>query len=181
MAIKHYDQTTGALIITDQDNYDAHVGRMFYLERSLMLDTGQVYRTAIVTPSGTDIVVHVRWSIQSDAPCKSFIQEDCTCDYLSGDLRFPVNCNRSHPFSPKLTCYGNVPKPTEIGETIHTIRGGYSSKKLRGGLQFKSPYQVLLKQNSVYVWTAKSLAEDNYIYMNGFWTESPHIHKVHEH
>jgi hypothetical protein len=162
------DIATSTLQVIDFNKAAIHRGFSYHLAGyDLAVPADDTIEFVTTTPD-TDVRFHIWFSFASTQGCTLDIYEDCA-DLVGGTAFAGVNNDRNSANTSDLVI---VRDPTSITE------GAIIGQHLSGGTkvagQSEISYELVLKQNSIYLWRFTSLANGNDIYFVGSWNEYVH-------
>lgn len=164
------DAATHSLITIDYVHHETHGGSHYYIEGYVTLATDGVLRVKLVTPD-TAKWAHFDWAISSSGITTATLHEDASGGMAGGSSVTPINNNRNSTNTSGLVITSGVAVATVPGTLISNSKWGGSGFKVTIGGGTAREDEIILKQNTTYLRTFTSGADDNIIQFKASWYE----------
>jgi hypothetical protein len=168
------DSSTGALEVIDYSHHEIHGGSHYYIGGHTDLDNGSTIEWTVTTPDSTKWA-HMTFSISGSDVVTVDVYEN-TADIVGGTAVTPINNNRNSSKTSILTVKVN-PTSVTAGDLIDGFKfgssGGGNAASIGGGESREN--ELVLKQNTSYLWRVVSGADGNFISYHAGWYEHTSI------
>ena len=164
------DASTHSLQVIDYAHHEIHGGSHYYVQGFLQLDDEDTHYIKLVTPN-TAKWSHFIFNIQSTGICTSYLDEDATGGMTGGAGVTPINNNRNSAKTSGVTLTSGVTNATGYTTRLENDMWGAAGFKESIGGGSSREDELILKQNTVYLRTFISGADDNIIQFKASWYE----------
>ena len=156
-------------VIEARDSYANEIfrGYHFYIGSYAVLNSGGSVIFAVTTPN-TNEWVHMRFVVDATTTTKVEVYEDSSV--TGGTPQTPINSNRNSSKQASLSVVLN-PTVNSLGSLIDSNKFGSSSKPSVFGGDVAREDEIVLKQNTTYIYKFTSEADNNTISYRGYWYE----------
>lgn len=164
------DAITEALEVIDYEHHEIHSGSHYYICNFEVLDDAASIDLAITTPNTTKWT-HMTFDISGTSQTEFRIYETATV--TGGTAGTPLNNNRNSANISVVTVVKN-PTVTVLGNLIFAQSSGLAAatpnKAENSGVVSRNR-EIILKQNTTYIFRITSRQDDNIISYCGEWYE----------
>lgn len=168
------DSSTGAIPTIDFFHKKIHSGDHFFVCSAETLASGSSAVFGCVTPNSTRWS-HMMFECEGTTQTEMYIYEDST--FTGGSVATPLNNNRNSVKTATLSVYKN-PTVTNLGTQLFFQSKGLEaatpSKASNEGL-FSREKEIILKQNTKYIFKFISRGADNILSYCGEWYEHTNL------
>jgi len=164
------DDCTNALTTIDYAHHEIHEGSHYYIQGFLELADEAVFRVKLVTP---DVAkwAHFVFSISSTGICSTTFDEDASGGMANGAAVVPINNNRNSENTSGLVLTSGVTAASTYVKRLENDKWGAQGFKQNIGGGSGREDEFMLKQNTTYLRTFTSGADDNIIQFRASWYE----------
>ena len=163
------DKTTRALVAIDSATSKTHDGNRYYVSGYDTFDANEAIAFVTTTPD-TDTWIHMRFAIQATGATTLNVYKDASADN-DGTNILPTNFNANSSNTSVLVVSAD-PTITDDGTPVYSEAFGYTNtpaQRAPGILTSKA--ELVLKQDSKYIWYISSDSATNVISYLGYWSE----------
>lgn len=163
------DALSGAIVSVPFEHHELHDGSFFFLEGFATVGTA-ANNDFIVTTPNTTTWAHMRFALEATDQTEFYVYEGNILG-TGGTAVTPVNSNRNSSGTSVLTIKQNQVVGT-LGTKLASQSFGASSnpaKSIGGGLGRED--EIILKQNTNYLFRITSRADGNIVSYRGMWYE----------
>ena len=164
------DDATRSLTTIDYSHHEIHAGSHFYVQGFLELNDTDTFYVKIVTPD-TDRWSHFLYDIKTTGICTTYFDEDATGGMTGGSSVIPLNNNRNSSTASGMVFTSNVTIATSYTTRLESDMWGANGFKENIGGGSGRDDELMLKQNTTYLRTFLSGADDNIIQFKASWYE----------
>lgn len=164
------DSVTNALNIIDYSHHEIHSGSHFYLQGYIELNDTDTFYIKMVTPD-TGKWAHFLYDVRSTGICSTTLDEGASGGMTGGAAVTPINNNRNSSNTSGLTFTSGVTVATGYVLRIESDKWGAAGFKENIGDGGGRDDEIMLKQNTTYLRTFLSGADDNIIQFKASWYE----------
>ena len=168
------DEITGVLPIINSVHHKVHEGCHFSVSGFETLASNGSAVFGIVTPNSTKWL-HMLYDVEGTTQTEFYIYENPT--FTSGTVKTAMNSNRNSVKTASILIYYN-PTITALGDLIYSRSSGVAGatpSKATTESNFQREDELILKQNTKYVFKIISKANDNIISYHGKWYEHTNL------
>ena len=158
------DASTHALITTEYEHHEIHSGSHYFVAGFSTVSSGDSAYFSVTTPN-TNKWAHMVFDVSGSGILSTYVYEGSTV--TGGAAVVPWNNNRNSSNTSVLTLNGS-PSITSAGTCIDSSKVG-SGPKTGGSIQRNK--ELILKQNTTYLYIFISGAASNIVSYNGSWYE----------
>lgn len=164
------DTATSTLQTIDYAHHEAHAGSHYYVSGYSTLGSGGTISFSVTTPDTTKWA-HMLFNIAGSDVTTVTVYEGAT-GISGGTAIVPINNNRNSSNTSGLTVTVNptVTAGTVIIDSYLFGDTGGGNAASAGGIAFRGD-ELILKQNTAYLWRIVSGAADNRVSYRGHWYE----------
>lgn len=164
------DASTESIQTIDYEHHEIHSGSHYYIQGYLELDDTDTFYIKIVTPNTTKWA-HFVFDIKSTGICTTYLDEAATGGMTGGAAKTPINNNRNSANASAMVITGGVTTATSYTLRLEDDKWGANGfKETIGGGSGRSD-ELLLKQNTTYLRSFISGADNNIIQFKASWYE----------
>ncbi len=167
---KHLDSSTSVFETINYVHHEIHEGDHYYIEGHVTLANLGVLRVKLVTPN-TPKWIHLIWAISSSGILETTLEEGPTGGMAGGSAITPLNNNRNSSKTSGITVTSGVGAAGVAGTVISKAKWGSIGFKSQIGGGASRDDELILKQNTTYLRTFTSGADDNIIQFKASWYE----------
>jgi len=162
------DASTRAFTVIDYSHHEVHAGSHFiYLDAVTLNDTQtQVY---LITTPNTTKWAHMLFAMDGSAITQFDLYEGA--DRLGTTAQTAGNSNRNSSTVATTTIHKDVSGGTTDGTLISRYKGGSSTKQSIGSTGTRSEEEIILKQNTKYLFRITSGSDGNLCNVRFVWYE----------
>ena len=167
--IAEVDEFGKGLSILQTEHTHIHAGRHFFISGYDTKNTGETIIFVTTVPDSTKRI-HMTFSVSSTNILTVEAYEGAS-GITGGTSAIPVNNNRNSSNTSVLTVVKDPTSISDYGTLIDSFKFGDSSKfSLTGGEALREN-ELILKNNTTYVWKFTSGGDNNLITYRGSWYE----------
>ena len=164
------DISTEAVETIDYAHHEIHSGSHYYVQGFIELSNTGTFNIKLVTPN-TLSWSHFLFKITSTGICSTTLLEGATGGMTGGSNVTPINNNRNSLKASGMVLTSDVTVATSSVTTLENDKWGADGfKETIGGGSSRSD-ELILKQNTTYLRTFVSGADDNIIQFKASWYE----------
>ena len=164
------DSSSGAFEVIDYAHHEIHSGSHYYIQGFIVLDDAEDFFVKLVTPDSTKWS-HFVFNIQSTGITTTYLDEEATGGMAGGASKVPLNNNRNSNKTSGMTFTTGVTDATTYTTRLENdMWGANGFKETIGGGSGRED-ELILKQNTTYLRTFISGADDNIIQFKASWYE----------
>ena len=164
------DTNTRAQIGIDYAHHEIHDGGHYHVQGYLELSSGQQWRASFKTPSGAE-QLHFLYDIKSTGICTSYFDEAASGGMSGGVSVTPLNNNRNFADASVVMFSGNVGPASGYTMRLENDKWGADGFKENIGGGAGRDDELVLKEDTTYMRTFISGADDNIIQFKASWYE----------
>jgi len=164
------DSVTNAIEIIDTPHHEIHEGDHFYVSGYIELNNLDTFYMKIVTPD-TAKWGHLIFDIKSTGICSTAFDEDATGGMTGGSSIIPLNNNRNSETVSGLVFTSGVTVATSYTTRLENDKWGAQGFKQTIGGGAGREDELLLKQNTTYLRSFISGADNNIVQYKSSWYE----------
>ena len=161
------DRGTNTLQGIDYSHHEIHAGKHFYYQDAVTLASAASQTYVIKTPNTTEWA-HLTFQFDGSA-ITTFELYEGSQYVASGSVSLAINNDRNSANVSSTTIYkGSVASGT-IGTLIRNFKGGAAQGAVRAGSTSRADDELILKQNTTYLFRAISGTADNLVNVKFMW------------
>jgi len=164
------DVVTRSLITIDYSHHEIHSGSHYYTQGFLELDDTDTFFIKMVTPDTTKWS-HFIFAVSSTGICTTYLDEGASGGMAGGSSVLPLNNNRNSSNTSGMFFTSGVTNATAFVTRLESDKWGTAGFKENIGGGGGREDEILLKQNTTYLRTFISGANDNIIQFKASWYE----------
>lgn len=164
------DATTYALNTIGWGHHELHDGDHYYLQGFLELSNDDTFHVKLVTPNTTKWA-HFVYNIKSTGICETYFDEGAVGGMTGGASVIPLNNNRNSTNTSGLVFTSGVTNATTYTVRLESNKWGADGFKETIGGGSGREDELMLKQNTTYLRTFISKADDNIVQFKASWYE----------
>jgi len=172
MWAESFDRSTYAVIGIASEHHEIHEGDHYYVAGYETEALNGTIEFVVTTPDTTKWA-HLLFTIQGSDKIQVDVYEGTT-GVTGGAATTPINNNRNSSNTSGLTLVKDPASITDDG----TVIAGYSVGALKTTGEVKRTHELVLKQNTAYLFRATSLANSNIISYEGTWYEHQNLEVI---
>lgn len=164
------DSVTGALETVDYAHHEIHSGSHYYISGYIELSDTDTHYVKLVTPN-TTTWSHFMFDIKSSGICVSTFDEGASGGMTGGAAVVPINNNRNSANTSGVVITSGVTVATTYVTRLENDKWGASGFKETIGGGSSRDDELILKQNTTYLRSFTSGADNNIIQFKASWYE----------
>jgi len=168
------DSTTNAINTIDHAHQEVHEGNHYSLSGFIEIDTGVVHRIKMVTPDSKEWM-HLTFNISSSGVCSSTLDEGAAGGMADGSPVTPINNNRNSSNASGIVFTSGVGSADGYDLRVENDKWGADSPRQIAGGGTGREDEIILKQNTTYLRTFTSFADNNIIQFKASWYEHTNL------
>ena len=169
------DASTNVLNVIDYVHHEIHDGSHYYIQGFAELNNLGTLYIKLVTPN-TGKWAHFLYSITSSGICTSYFDEDAVGGMTGGSGVIPINNNRNSSNLSALVFTSGVSVATSYTKRLESSKWGAAGFKETVGGGTGREDELILKQNTTYLRSFVSGADNNIIQFKASWYEHSDRH-----